>query len=182
MNGGINHPVVGSSVTGYRLAAHTLLLLTLAGLTGCASRARELPGDILGLQVGLPREAAQRRLEEIGVFERDDRRRQQVWRIKDDKNYSSLAIGFEPTGEVRYVTAFADATKERVRFSEIGDLASARKEVTEPHHRYTWEHPSGNKIIAYGTEPEYLSSLSLAKPAAGTGSGPAAATDAANLK
>lgn len=135
----------------------------------CALPANELPKDILGLSIGMSKADVEKHLGVIAEFERNDRRRQELWRLRNDPHYSHLAVGYDQNDQVRYVTAFGDASKARVRFSEIGDLTKAKKELTEPHLRYTWDNVAGGKIIAYGTEGEYLSSLSIAKSEAGPG-------------
>ncbi len=114
------------------------------------------------------KEDATQRLQEIALFERDERKRQQVWKMKDASRYSHVAVGYDQKNQVRYVTAFVDkaAAKERVRFADVGDLSKAKKEIVEPHYRYIWDVPAAEgkpaySVIAYGDEPEFLSSCSL---------------------
>ncbi len=149
------------------------LAVFLLSMANCAPRQTvELPKDILGIRVGMSKEEAQKRLEEISEFERDERKQQQIWRLKNDAHYSHIAIGYDKSNQVRYLTAFADSSKKRVRFSDIGDLSSAKQEITNPHYKYTWEIPASGEnpayfVSAYGTESEFLSSCSLMKTSAG---------------
>lgn len=141
----------------------------------CASNtgsttAVNLPGDILGINIGMNKADAVRRLEEIAVFERDERKRQQVWRMKDDPRFSHIAVGYDETGRIRYVSAFVDkaTAKARLRFADIGDLSAAKKEILEPHRRYVWQVPASDEkpaymVVANGDESEFVSIYSLSK-------------------
>jgi hypothetical protein len=156
-----------------RLILILCICIATAALSQCANHSQSavnLPRDILGISVGMNKQDVTRRLEEIAVFERDERKRQQVWKMKDASRYSHVAVGYDEKNQIRYITAFVDKAlaKERIRFTDIGDLSKAKKEITEPHHRYTWEVPAiedkpGYFVIAYGSEPEFLSSCSLNK-------------------
>lgn len=145
-----------------------VLLITMQCATKSAP-ATDLPDNILGIKLGMTEQESKSRLEKVGEFVRaDGQGSEQVWTINKDPRFSSLAIGFDKEKRVRYVTAFAQNTKERVRYSEVGDLSKAKKEVTKPHHRYTWtvEAADGKpaRIISiYGADPEFLSMYSLAE-------------------
>lgn len=144
-----------------------VLITALAG--ACATRsALELPGDILGISIGMNKADARKHLEEIAEFERDEKKQQQIWRLKNDARYSHVVVGFDRSEQVRYVTAFADKSKERTRFSDVGDLSAAKAEILEPHRKFIWEAaPEGEKpayfVEAYGNEKDFLSSYSLSK-------------------
>lgn len=158
----------GEKVIGRKLGLSILILLLLAGTQCTTKNAPAPPKDILGIGIGMKRADAQKRLEEIGVFEREERKQQQVWRLKNDLHYSNIIIAYDKSNEVSYLTAFADKSKERIRFTDIGDLSKAKKEVTEPHYKYTWEVAESEAkpaymVVAYGTEPDFLSSCSLSK-------------------
>lgn len=138
----------------------------LAGIQCATKPAVEPPKDILGISMGMAKADAQKRLEEIAVFERDDRRQQQVWKLKDDSRYSNLALGYDKNDQIRYITVFASSAENRIRFSEVGDLSAAKEEITKPHYKYTWTVPESERnpayvVTAYGTEPEFLLSYSL---------------------
>jgi len=154
-----------------RFAAGFLLLTLVVFAAACAKPAApNLPKDILGISVGMSRENAEPRLRQIAEFERDEGKRQQIWRLKNDANFSRMAVGYGDEQQIRYVTGFVgkEAPKERLRFDGIGDLATATKEVIAPHHRYIWEVAgNGDKpaylVNAYGMEPEFLTMLTLTK-------------------
>ena len=151
---------------GRKIRTGILLWLMLAGIHCATKSAIELPRDILGISIGSRKPDAQKRLEEIAEFEREERKQQQIWRLKNDSHYSHIIVGYDKDEKVRYLTVFADKSKERVRYSDIGDLSKAKKEITEPHHRYTWETEeiggkTGFVVVAYGTEPEFLTSYSI---------------------
>ena len=146
------------------------LIIVISILFGaCATKsALELPRAILGIGIGMKRADVQKHLKELAEFERDDRKQQQIWRLKNDPRYSHVALGFDKSGEVRYITVFADKSKERTRFSDIGDLSAAKKEILEPHRKFIWEvGPTGENpayiVEAYGNEQDFLSSYSLSK-------------------
>ena len=151
-----------------KLGLSVLILLLLAGIQ-CATRsAPELPRDILGIGIGMTRADAQKRLEEIALFERNERKNQQIWRLKDDSHYSHLAVGYDANNQVRYVTAFADKSKTQIPFSDIGNLSKAKTEIIEQHHTYIWEVPSTDGAAAYfvnvyGDNPKFLTTYSLSK-------------------
>ena len=163
---------IGNSYFG-QFALVLCICITVVAMAQCAKHSQSAINptrDILGISVGMNKQDATRRLEEIAVFERDERKRQQVWKMKDASRYSHVAIGYDEKNQIRYITAFVDKAlaKERIRFADLGDLSKAKKEITEPHHRYTWEVPAiedkpGYFVIAYGSEPEFLSSCSLNK-------------------
>jgi hypothetical protein len=158
-----------------RLALVLCLCIAIAPIIQCAKNtggasAANLPGDILGINIGMNKADAVRRLEEVAVFERDERKRQQVWRTKDEARFSHVAVGYDEKERVRYITAFVDKAKatERLRFSDIGDLSAAKKEIVEPHQRYIWDVPAKDgkpayMIVANGDEPELVSIYSLSR-------------------
>lgn len=150
------------------LSGLTILLLSISQYATKSQTRSSLPREIVGLTLGMSRADAQKRLEQIGEFERDDRKQQQVWRLKDDPRYSHIVLGFDASEQVRYLTAFVDRSKARILFSDIGDITKAKQEIVEPHYKYTWEVPVADGkasylVVAYGNEPDLLSSCSLSK-------------------
>lgn len=144
-----------------------------ATLIQCAQHSQSAvnpPRDILGISIGMSKEDAMRRLEEIAVFDREERKRQQVWRMKDDSRFGHIAVGYDENDRIRYVTAIVDKSKakERIRYKDVGDLSTAKKEIVEPHRRYIWDVPATDEKPAYsiiinGDEPEFVSIYSLSK-------------------
>jgi len=149
------------------------LFIGLLTVTQCATKAvpaPDLPKDILGIRVGMGRDDAQRRLEEIAQFLREDRKTGQLWRLKDDSRFNHIAVAYDRDKKIRFVTVFVEKTtvKERMRFSDVGDLSIAEKQVTGPHSNYFWDVPAGAgnpayRILVYGNEPEFLTIYSLSK-------------------
>jgi len=146
-------------------------LVILLTITQCSAKiAPNLPKDILGISVGMNKADAQRRLEEIATFESEGRKVGQLWRLKNDPHFSSVAVDYDKENRVRFITAFVEKTtaKEKIKFTEVGDLTKARAEIVEPHYRYIWEVPAeGDKaayvVNVYGDNPEFVETYSLAK-------------------
>jgi hypothetical protein len=139
-------------------------LLLLAFSVGTLGLSKLRP-EIMGIGLGTNRDAARARLESIGSLEKEDRKLQQVWAIRDQR-ISHLLIGFDAESRVRYVTAIARSGGPRIRYAEIADVNSAQRMQTQGNYRFTWEvaeregHP-GYVIIAHGHDPQYLDSYSV---------------------
>lgn len=149
-----------------------LLLLPLITTQCSAKKTPELPRDILGISLGMNKDDAVRQLNQISKFENAEGKSGELWRLNNDPRFSHLAVGFDKENKVRYVTALVDkaTVKERVRFSSIGDLTAAKKEVLEPHHRYIWQVPASGENSAYfvilnGSDADFLSIYSLSSVA-----------------
>lgn len=139
-------------------------------VTQCASKtAPDLPKDILGINIGMNKEDAEQRLREIGKFERADRKRQQVWSLRNNPHFVYLSIGYDENDQVRYVTAIAKPKGgQPMRYSDVGDISTAKKEIVEPNYRYIWQVPANENALSYhvivqGTQPEVLSLYTLSK-------------------
>lgn len=78
--------------------------------------------DLLSVHLALTKQEAQNRLKDIGVFERDEPKQQEIWEIKDER-FSHVIVGFDKGEKLRPVTAVAreDQKAKRVR--------SARSEI-----------------------------------------------------
>lgn len=149
--------------------------LLLLSVVQCTHNPTILPDNVLGIRVGMGKAEAQKHLEEIAVFERDERKRQQIWKVKDSPRFNYVAVGYDENDKIRYVTAFVDkeTAKERIRFSDVGDLEKAKKEIVEPHYRYIWEVPASDDkpayiVMIYGDNPEFVLHYSLSKAGAAT--------------
>jgi len=141
------------------------LLVALAAMAG-AAQAKVRP-EIMGVALEMSREAAQARLKAIGQLEKDDRRGQEVWAIKDPR-FSHLLVGYDADHRVRYVTAIARTDGPRMRYQEVADLKSAQKLNSQGNYRFTWEIPERRGqfafvIIAHGRDPNFLDSYSIKK-------------------
>lgn len=151
-------------------------VLILGGLhfTACSTSRAAVPnGDLLGLLVNMPHDAAERRLSEIGKLARTEPGRQEIWTLTNDPRFSSVAVGFDKEDRIRYITAFVDkaTATERVPFLTIGDISKARAEIQPPHYRYIWEikgsdDASSYVVNVYGDDPKYLTIYTLTRPTA----------------
>lgn len=152
-----------------------ILLLTMSQCSWRSQSKAKLPNDILGISVGMNKEEAEKHLKGIAEFERDERKRQQVWRLKNDPRFNKLAVGYDEKNLVRYVTAFVDiaSAKERIRFSDVGDISKAKAEIVAPHYRYIWDVPSIDGkpsyfVNIYGDNPDLVTMYSLSGKATAT--------------
>jgi len=155
--------------------------MTISGRISCAilllvlGLAPAAPGDtagkreILGLHVNMPKSEVHKRLEQIGKFVRDERKRQEVWEVRDD-TFSHVVVGFDSGQLLRYVTAVAREDKEakRIAYSDVGKVGEAQQ-AGDPkinNFNYEWRLAAakgqpGGVIIARGRDPKYLSTYSL---------------------
>ena len=144
----------------------SLSLLLVIGLVASAAPARPRP-EIMGVSLEMSRDDARARLKSIGNLDREDRKRQEVWTVKDPR-ISHLLVGYDADYRVRYVTAIARTDGPRIRYQEIADLKSAQRSNTSGNHKFTWEIESRRGkaafiIIARGHDPQYLDSYSIKK-------------------
>ena len=151
------------------LAFAAVILINACGNKAKMSSA-DLPRDILGVSVGMNKDDARKRLEEIAVFERDEPRNQQVWKMKDNSRFGYVAVGYDKENQIRYVTAIVDkdAVKQKIRFSDVGDISTAKQEIVAPHHRYIWEVAATDGkpayfVNIYGDNAETVTIYSLSK-------------------
>ena len=141
------------------------LFVALAGLAS-AAQAKVKP-EIMGISLEMGREAAQARLKTLGQLEKEDRKRQEVWAIKDPR-ISHLLVGYDDENRVRYVTAIARTDGPRIRYQEIAELKDAQRASVQGNYRFTWEIPDRRGqfafvVIAHGRDPNFLDSYSVKK-------------------
>ena len=147
-----------------KIAATICCLLLLAA--ACATPVEPKP-EILGVRLGMSREEARARLQNIGQLEKEERRQQEVWRLTNDPVYSHLMVAYNKEyTAVRYVTAVANEQGRRVRYADVVDLKRAREDTTPASHAYTQEVPArpdqpGFVAKAIGTDPAYLKYYSV---------------------
>ena len=141
-----------------------LLLLLLAGCATTQPATRI--DDILGVRLDMSRDAVRSALATVGTFEREERKRQEVWTVRDPR-FSSLMIGYDPEWNVRYVTAVANPAGSPMAYADVLEVSGAEHKSAGDTHTYTWK--TGTPpyyVIAIGG-PERLTYLSLKKdPAA----------------
>jgi hypothetical protein len=145
-----------------------LTLLPLLLFVGFVAAAPTRPRpEIMGITLEMSREVARARLQSIGSLEREDRKRQEVWTVKDAR-ISHLLVGYDMENRVRYVTAIARPDGPHIRYQEVADTKSAQRMAVQGNHKLTWEVDArrgrfGYVIIARGHDPEYLDSYSVKK-------------------
>jgi len=144
----------------------SLSLLLVMSVLVSAAPARPRP-EIMGISLDMKRDEALVRLKSIGSLEKEARKRQEVWAIKDAR-ISHLLVGYDADNRVRYVTAIARTDGPRIRYREVADLKSAQRSDTSGNHRFTWEieerrGQSAFLLIARGHDSQYLDSYSVKK-------------------
>jgi hypothetical protein len=141
-----------------------LLLLAAA----CSTKGEPKP-EILGVRLGMSRDEAHARLQEIGKLEKEERRQQEVWRLNGDPSYSHLMVAYNKEyTSVRYVTAVASEQGRRVPYAEVINLGSARLESAQASRTYWQEFPEslgrpGFVAKAIGADPTYLKYYSVVR-------------------
>src|ERR1044072_6430563 len=138
------------------------LLLVIGALVSVAA-ARPRP-EIMGISLDMERDAAVARLKSIGNLEKETRKRQEIWAVKDVR-ISHLLVGYDAENRVRYVTAVARTDGPRIRYQEIADLKSAQRSIAPGNHKFTWEIEGrrGFILIARGHDAQYLDTYSIKK-------------------
>lgn len=144
----------------------SLSLLLVISVLVSAAPARPRP-EIMGISLDMKRDAALARLKSIGNLEKEARKRQEVWAVKDAR-ISHLLVGYDAENRVRYVTAIARTDGPRIRYQEVADLKSAQRSDTSGNHKFTWEieqrrGQSAFILIARGHDAQYLDSYSIKK-------------------
>ena len=129
------------------------LRLTLFLLLGaaCASTGPVQPlRDLFGVTVGMPKEEVHAKLSAVGTMSREERKRQEVWTVKDPR-FEGALVGYDENWNVRYITAVARANGEAVRFADVIDLSKAEHKAAGTSHNYRWQPPGADyAIIAIG--------------------------------
>ena len=143
----------------------SISLLLVIGILASAATARPRP-EIMGISLDMSRDDVRGRLQSIGSLEREVRKRQEVWAVKDSR-ISHLLVGYDADYRVRYVTALVRTDGPRIRYQEVVDLKSAQSSNTPGNNRFTWKIEEGRGkafiVIARGRDPQYLDSYSVKK-------------------
>jgi hypothetical protein len=140
------------------LPAALLLILVVPAAAGKA------PADLLGLYPGMSDSDAQHRLEKLGEVVRGQDMAKQTWRLRDPR-YGYLVLRYDESWRIHWITVFAREAGRRVRYRDLGDLSLAKH---TGHHFYDWTIParpgSGTwSLVARGTDPKYLDSISISR-------------------
>ena len=104
-----------------------LFLLLTAGMGVAAGRETGPRRDIFGLRLDMTKEDAHSRLQKIGTLQREERKRQEVWEVRDPY-FSHVIIGFDKQSRIRFVTAVAREGGQRMRYTDVANLKKARQE------------------------------------------------------
>lgn len=149
-----------------RIITLSLVLIAVLGVSAVVFAGTPQP-QIMGISLGMSRDDARTHLKSIGSLQRETRKRQEVWTIRDDR-ISHVLVGYDPEFRVRYVTAIARTDGPRVRYDDVADLKSAQREQNQGNYKLTWQIAarSGHSayvLIAHGHDPEYLESYSVKK-------------------
>src|SRR5215813_2299307 len=144
----------------------SLSILLVISVLVSVGAARPRP-EIMGISLDMKHDDAVARLKSIGSLEKEQRKRQEVWALKDPR-ISHLLVGFDADNRVRYVTAIARTDGPRIRYQEVADLKSAQRSSTQGNHKFTWEieerrGQSAFILIARGHDAQYLDSYSIKK-------------------
>lgn len=147
-----------------------LLMFAISSFAVALRPPKEPAREILGVRIGMTKADAQVQLQKIGRLQKEERKRQEVWEIRDPR-FSHLIIQFEKgTQLVHFVTAVAraDAQAEKMRYSDVGELKKARQrgEAAKKNYRYEWGLEATGKdpkvqIVAWGRDPQYLQYYSI---------------------
>lgn len=130
--------------------------------------------DILGVHLEMTKVEATKRLNEIGTFERDERKQQAIWQVRDP-SFSHVIMGMSKDGKLRYITAIArtDSDARRLPYSSIGNVKQARQagDAAIGNFRFEWLLPATKAqpeaiVEALGRDPEFLSTYSLKRSGA----------------
>ena|SRR6478672_1120177 len=157
-------------MTRMKWTKRTFCLCVLVALAAVANAAQaKVKPEIMGISLEMGREAAQSRLKALGQLEKEDRKRQEVWAIKDPR-ISHLLVGYDADNRVRYVTAIARTDGPRIRYQEIAQVKTAQRSNYQGNYRFTWEIPERRGqfafvVIAHGRDPNFLDSYSIKKVA-----------------
>jgi len=149
-----------------RILIVTLVLGVVVGVSAIFFAAAP-PPQIMGISIGMNQSEVRARLQSTGRLEREARKRQEVWAIKDDR-ISHVLVGYDPEFRVRYVTALARADGQRVRYEDVANLQGAQREENQGNYKLTWQIAarSGHAeylMIAHGHDPQFLDSYSVKK-------------------
>ncbi|HJP90597.1 MAG TPA: hypothetical protein VJ875_01495 [Pyrinomonadaceae bacterium] len=144
--------------------ALSICLLLVLGTLASAAPGKLRP-EIMGIALGMNRDDAHAHLKSLGSLEKDERKLQEVWALRDAR-ISHLLVGYDDEFRVRYVTAIAREGGPRIRYQEVANLKSAQRIENQGNLRLTWEVPGRGKqlgyvIIARGRNPQYLDSYSV---------------------
>ena len=140
---------------------NVLLIAFLALTASCATTGTsQYSRDLFGIRPGTSRAEAHAKLKTVGNFVRDEAKRQEVWTVNDPR-WAGAIVGFDREERVRFITAVAKTGGERVSYSDVLDVTSAKHRSTGATHRYEAPRGRGVIAIAIGNDPQYVTYYSL---------------------
>ncbi len=125
--------------------------------------------EILGVNLTMPKSEVLERLKALGKFERDESKRQQIWKIEDE-SFSHVIVGFDKEDRLRFITAVAREGEgaKGVGYGDVGELKTAKQAGNEEikNFVYEWQLPAAGKdpaavVYARGRDPKLLSTWTL---------------------
>jgi hypothetical protein len=144
-----------------------IVLVLLTAVSGFAASpiVKEPPPEIMGIRLGMSKDDAYSRLHKIGSLEKEERKRQEVWTVADQR-ISHLIVGFDADLRVRYVTAIARPGSLRIPYGEVGNVKAAQQKSNQGNYKFTWEVGARRGrpaylVLARGHDPQYLDSYSV---------------------
>jgi hypothetical protein len=147
--------MVGFGARLHQVKIRCIVVLLLAACASIPTPRR----DIDGVSVGTSRDGAHAKLGANGTMLREERRRQEVWELRDAR-FASAIVGYDEEWKVRFITAIA---KEKIRYADVLDIKAAEHRSAGRNHTYVWR-PSPHadyEVRARGTDPEVLTYLTL---------------------
>lgn len=144
-----------------RLSGLSLLLVLLASSAAFAAPAHTPLTEIAGVRLDMTRDAVRSALAKTASLEREERRRQEIWTLRNDPRFAALIIGYTKEWNVRFVTAVAKPDGAPVRYADVLDLGVATHRSAGKTHTYTFVTGTPQySVIAIGG-PARLDYLSL---------------------
>jgi hypothetical protein len=150
------------------MKASIVTMALLSALTASPVWSGAVPGDLLGVRIGMTFEESARELEKSGELTRQRggaAGTKQFWTLTHPR-YAHAAVRFNRERRVEWITLFARPDGPPVRYSDIADLDQAR---IQGKYFYSWiELAKGGRparaVRASGDDPERLHSVSLYRP------------------
>ena len=154
-----------------KLFALCLLVSQLTFIAAAKEAAREPQPGVLGIRLGMKEEAARRRLRQIAEQMKEEKEaegegEQEIWTLRDKRRFDYLLVRFDNNETLWSLTAVVRPSA-RMKYSELGDLKSAREQTDGRNYTYTWTVPArgrtrpGYVVAARGSDPQYLTSFSI---------------------
>ena len=145
-----------------RLVAALCAFVVLFGACRAGADAAGPKPEVLGVRLGMSREEAHARLNDLGHLEKKESKQQEVWKLKDDATYTHLIVAYNKEyTSLRFVTAVANEGGRRVRYGDVLDTAKARRAGAGATVTYTLEVPAAGaqprfEVRLVGNDPNFL--------------------------